>query len=308
MTYAVLFPGQGSQAVGMTPGIRLHRTDLLGQSANDVLGWDLEGLIAGGPDEALTQTQHAQPALYGTSYALFDELMKHVDVPPAAAAGHSLGEYTALAAAGSLDYFDGLSLVSARGAAMAECAAASSSGMAALIGADADSAEKIASDRRASGGKLYVANLNAPGQIVLAGGTEDLAWLSENARDLGVRRAIVLNVAGAFHSPFMADAADALSAALDSTSFLEPSFAVYANATAIPTDDPGQTLADQLTSSVRFSETLTNLSLSGVDTFVHIGPGDVTAGLVRRTVEGATIKVVSDLEQVRTVAEELSVQ
>ena len=180
--------------------------------------------------------------------------------------------------------------------------------MAALIGADAESAEKIASDRRAAGGQLYVANLNAPGQIVLAGGTEDLEWLSENARDLGVRRAIILNVAGAVHSPFMADAAEALSAALDATSFLEPSFAVYANATAIPTDDPGQTLADQLTSSVRFSETLTNLSDAGIDTFVHVGPGDVTAGLVKRTVDGATIKVVSDLEQVRTVAEELSVQ
>ena len=308
MTYAVLFPGQGSQAVGMTPDVRAARKDLLGQPANDVLGWDLEALLAEGPDEALTETQHAQPALYATSYALFDELMKHVDVAPAAAAGHSLGEYTALAAAGSIGYFDGLSLVSKRGIAMAECAAASSSGMAALIGADADTAEKIASDRRAAGGQLYVANLNAPGQIVLAGGTEDLEWLSENARDLGVRRAIILNVAGAFHSPFMADAAEALSAALGATSFLEPSFAVYANAIAVPTDDPGQTLADQLTSSVRFSETLTNLSDAGIDTFVHVGPGDVTAGLVKRTIDGATIKVVSDLEQVRTVGEELSVQ
>jgi [acyl-carrier-protein] S-malonyltransferase len=308
MKYAVLFPGQGSQAVGMTPDVRRHRPDLLGQAANDVLGWDLEALIADGPDEALTETQHAQPALYGTAYALFDELMKSVDVPPTAATGHSLGEYTALAAAGSLDYFDGLSLVSARGVAMAECAAASSSGMAALVGADAESAEKIARDRRAAGGQLYVANLNAPGQIVLAGGSADLEWLTANARDLGVRRAIVLNVAGAFHSPFMADAADALSAALAATSFAEPSFAVYANATASPTEDPGETLADQLTSSVRFSETLANLSLSGIDTFVHIGPGDVTAGLVKRTVDGATIKVVSDLEQVRTVAEELSVE
>lgn len=308
MRYAVLFPGQGSQAVGMAADVRLHRPDLLGTPANDILGWDLEALIADGPDEMLTETQHAQPALYATAYALFDELMKHVDTPPAAAAGHSLGEYTALAAAGSIGYFEGLALVSARGVAMAECAAASSSGMAALMGADAEVAEKIASDRRAAGGRLYVANLNAPGQIVVAGATEDLAWLTANARDLGVRRAVLLNVAGGFHSPFMAQAAEALGEALGRTSFLKPSFAVYANATARPTDDPGRTLSDQLTSPVRFAETLTNLGLAGVDTFVHVGPGEVTAGLARRTVKGATIKVVSDLEQVRTVAEELSVQ
>lgn len=306
--YAVLFPGQGSQFVGMAPDVRALRPDLLGTAANEVLGWDLEAMISEGPDEALTETQHAQPALYGTSYALFDELMSRVASPPSAAAGHSLGEYTALAAAGSVDYFSGLSLVSARGAAMAECAAASSSGMAALIGADAESAEKIASDRRAAGGELYVANLNAPGQIVVAGGTDDLEWLAANARDLGVRRAIQLNVAGAFHSPFMAQAADALSEALGRTSFAEPAFPVFANATAMPTDDAGGTLADQLTSSVRFDETLTNLRASGIETFVHVGPGDVTAGLVKRTVPDAVIKVVSDLEQVRTVAEELSVQ
>jgi [acyl-carrier-protein] S-malonyltransferase len=308
MKYAVLFPGQGSQAVGMAADVRANRPDLLGQPANDVLGWDLEGMIANGPDEVLTETQHAQPALYATSYALFDEFMRHVDVLPSAAAGHSLGEYTALAAAGSIEYLAGLSLVSARGTAMAECAAASRSGMAALIGADEDTAENIARMRREDGGQLYVANLNAPGQIVLAGGSDDLEWLAANARDLGVRRAIILNVAGAFHSPFMAQAADALSAALDRSTFLETSFDVYANATALPSNDPRITLADQLTSSVRFSETLTNLSDAGVDTFVHVGPGDVTAGLVKRTVKGATIKVVSDLEQVRTVAEELSVQ
>jgi [acyl-carrier-protein] S-malonyltransferase len=180
--------------------------------------------------------------------------------------------------------------------------------MAALIGADADTAEKIAADRRAAGGHLYVANLNAPSQIVLAGGTEDLEWLGANARDLGVRRAIILNVAGAFHSPFMADAAEALSEALGRTEFLAPSFVVYANATALPTADPGATLTDQLTSPVRFAETLTNLRDSGIDTFVHVGPGDVTAGLVKRTLKGASVKVVSDLEQVRSVAEELSLQ
>jgi [acyl-carrier-protein] S-malonyltransferase len=308
MKYAVLFPGQGSQSVGMAADVRAARTDLLGAAANDVLGWDLNDLVEHGPQERLTETQHAQPALYATSFALFDEFARTVTIPPAAAAGHSLGEYTALAASGSLDYFDGLALVAARGAAMAECAATSSSGMAALLGADEATAEAIAATRCADGGKLFVANFNAPGQIVVAGGSGDIEWLVDNARDLGVRRAIPLDVAGGFHSPFMAAAAQALRGALDETSFGAMSFDVYANTTAMPTLDPASTLAEQLTAPVRFSETLTNLSEAGVSTFVHVGPGDVTAGLAKRTVAGADIKVVSDIESARAVARELSVQ
>lgn len=308
MKYAVLFPGQGSQSVGMAADVRASRADILGTAANDVLGWDLDDMIEHGPQERLTETQHAQPALYATSYALFDEFAKAVTVQPAAAAGHSLGEYTALAASGALDYFDGLSLVAARGVAMAECAAASSSGMAALLGADQTTAEAIASVRRSEGGNLFVANLNAPGQIVVAGGTGDIEWLVENARDLGVRRAIPLDVAGGFHSPFMAAAADALRGALDETPFGTMRFDVYANATAMPTLDPASTLAEQLTAPVRFSETLTNLSEAGITTFVHVGPGDVTAGLAKRSVPDAEIKVVSDIESARAVAGELSVQ
>lgn len=307
MKYAVLFPGQGSQTVGMGADVREGRRDLLGEAANDALGWDLDDLIANGPQDRLTETQHAQPALYATSYALYEEFKATVSVPPVAAAGHSLGEYTALAASGSLSYFDGLRLVAARGLAMAKCAATSSSGMAALLGPDEETAEAIAANRRADGGQLYVANLNAPGQIVVAGGADDIKWLVENARDLGVRRAIPLDVAGGFHSPFMASAADDLRTALDETRFKDSLFDVYANSTAGPTSDPAQTLHEQLTAPVRFAESLQNIAAAGVETFVHVGPGDVTAGLVKRTIKTATVKVVSDLEQARTVAMELSV-
>ena len=131
-----------------------------------------------------------------------------------AAAGHSLGEYSALAAAGVLDYWDGLKLVAARGTAMASAAAANPSSMAALLGADAATAERIAAERRADDGQLWVANLNAPGQVVLAGAVDDIAWLVASARNLGVRRAIELNVAGGFHSPLMAGAATDLRDAL----------------------------------------------------------------------------------------------
>ncbi len=308
MNYAVLFPGQGSQAVGMCQDVRAARPDLFGDAANTTLGWNLNELIENGPQEILTETQHAQPALFATSYALYDEFASMVSAPPRAAAGHSLGEYTAFAAAGALSYLDGLALVAKRGEAMAKCAASQSSGMAALLGMDAETAESVAERRRADGGKLYVANLNAPGQVVVAGGSDDIAWLVENARDLGVRRAIALDVAGGFHSPFMADAAHALDEALRSTEFAPAQFDVYANATAQATTDARQTLSDQLTAPVRFHETLLNIADAGIKTFVHVGPGDVTAGLAKRTVPGSDVKIVSTIEEARSVAEELSVQ
>lgn len=308
MKYAVLFPGQGSQAVGMCADVRAQRPDLFGDAVNDLLGWDLNELIEHGPQERLTETQHAQPALYATSYGLYDEFASLVSTPPSAAAGHSLGEYTALAAAGAVSYLDGLALVAKRGEAMAACAASQSSGMAALLGTDRDHAEALSQQRRADGGQLYVANLNAPGQVVVAGGSEDIAWLVEHARDLGVRRAVALDVAGGFHSPFMVEAASALDEALRATEFAPPRFDVYANATAHPTTDVQQTLSDQLTATVRFDETLTGLAENGITTFVHVGPGDVTAGFAKRTVEGAEVKVVATIEQARLVADELSVQ
>lgn len=308
MRYAVLFPGQGSQTVGMCADARSAYPELCGPQASELLGWDLDSLITNGPKERLTETQHAQPALYAVSFALWAEFSAHVSAPPAAGAGHSLGEYTALAAAGALDYLDGLGLVGRRGKAMATAAGLEDSGMAALLGADVVTAQQVVASRAQMGGNLSVANMNAPGQVVVAGGADDLTWLEQNARDLGVRRAIRLKVAGAFHSPFMAPAAESLASALESISFGEGSFDVYANVTSLPTTDPAGTLIAQLTGPVRFAETLENIASSGVDTFVHIGPGDVTAGLVKRTVTDANVKVVSSIDQARTVARDLSVQ
>ncbi|MGI9667914.1 MAG: ACP S-malonyltransferase [Acidimicrobiia bacterium] len=307
MKYAVLFPGQGSQSVGMCPDIRTDRPRVF-EEASEILGWDLAALIENGPEDVLTETQHAQPALFVTSFALWSEFSGVVDGGPVAFAGHSLGEYTALTAAEALSFDSGLALVAERGLAMAEAGSTDGSGMAALLGADEETAERIASERRAAGGKLYVANINAPGQIVVAGGTEDLAWLSENARDLGVRRAVILNVAAGFHSPFMQPARDRLSVALNDATFDDPQAAVFANATAAVTHDPRATLDEQLTAPVRFAASLQNMHEAGVEGFVHIGPGDVTAGLAKRSVPDATVYTVSTLVEARTVAEELSVE
>jgi len=308
MQYAVLFPGQGSQAVGMAEDVLSTRTDLLGDRANEMLGWDLATTIRRGPEELLTQTDRAQPSLYATAYALWESFSAAVAAPPVAAAGHSLGEYTALAAAGALDYWDGLALVAARGAAMADAAAANPSSMAALLGAEAARAEEIAAEQRAAGGSLWVANINAPGQVVVAGGLDDIAWLVGAARELGARRAIQLNVAGGFHSPLMASAADALGVALAEVELQPAAFPVYSNVTAAPAADVAQSLADQLTSPVRFEESVLAMAAAGVDTFVHIGPGDVTAGLAKRIVRNATTFTVSNIEQASLVAAELSVQ
>lgn len=308
MKYAVLFPGQGSQTVGMCAEARRESPELVGPVANEIVGWDINAMIDEGSQEELTRTEHAQPALYAVSYALWSVFADAVALAPVAGAGHSLGEYTALAAAGAIEYYDGLSLVSQRGYAMAMSASESSSGMAALLGADLDKAEAVASLRRSDGGSLYVANINAPGQIVVAGGTEDLAWLAAEARGLGIRRAIVLQVAGGFHSPFMASAARSLGEALDAAAFDAPTFDVYANVTAQPTTDPRATLSDQLTSTVRFAETLEAMADSGIDTFVHIGPGGVTAGLVKRTVKDAGVHVVSTTDEARAIADVLSVE
>ena len=308
MKYAVLFPGQGAQEVGMCADARAAYPELCGARATEILGWDLDSLISSGPEDVLTETQHAQPALYAVSFALWAEFSSIVSVAPSAAAGHSLGEYTALAAAGAMSYLDGLGLVARRGDAMAGAARTENSGMAALLGADIGLAETVVAQRAKKGGALSIANINAPGQIVVAGGMDDLDWLEQNARDLGVRRAIRLKVAGAFHSPFMASAAGALSEALESVAFSPALFDVYGNVSGQPTNDPGATLLAQLTEPVRFSETLENIAATGVETFVHIGPGDVTAGLAKRTVGSADVRVVSSVEQARTVAQELSVQ
>jgi [acyl-carrier-protein] S-malonyltransferase len=308
MRYAVLFPGQGSQSVGMGADVFAARPDLLGPATDDLLGWSLGELVAGGPDAELTRTSKAQPALYGVAYALWEAFADQAPHPPEAAAGHSLGEYTALAAAGTMSFSTGLSLVAARGTAMEGAAEATSSGMAALIGVDPSAAEAIAAGRRDSGGELWVANLNAPGQIVVAGSATDIEWLTEQGRELGVRRVIPLNVAGAFHTPIMAPAAADLEVALSGVTFTAPQFDVYANVTARPVADIRRSLAEQLTAPVRFAESLQAMADAGIEAFVHIGPGDVTAGMAKRSVRGATVHTVSSLEDVAAAATALAVQ
>ncbi len=298
-TYAILFPGQGSQFVGMGADVFAARPDLLGDTANEVLGWSLSTVVSDGPDEELTRTDRAQAALFAISYTLWILLADAMPRPPSATAGQSLGEYTGLAAAGAIGFPEGLGLVAARGQAMAEAAALEPSTMLALMGADIAAAEAMAAQRRDDGGKLWVANINAPGQIVLAGSMEDIDWLLTNADQVGARRAIPLNVAGAFHSPYMLPAAERLAQALDATDFADTKFPVYANVSAKPMTDPRGQLARQLVEPVRFAESLERMAADGIDAFIHVGPGNVTAGLARRSAPGTdtyTVSAIDDIE------------
>jgi [acyl-carrier-protein] S-malonyltransferase len=283
------------------------RPDLLGSAADEVLGWSLASLCADGPESELVRTDRAQPALYGVSFALWEAFAAAAPHAPIAAAGHSLGEYTALAAAGAVSFFDGLRLVAARGRAMKQATDTSAGTMAAVMGADVATVEEVVSAQRAEGAALWVANINAPGQVVVAGSVEAVEQLAATARDLGLRRVIQLRVAGAFHTPLMDPARREFDAALDVVDFDEGSFPVWTNVEAAPVTDTGAALAGQLVGKVRFSESLVAMSEAGVEAFVHIGPGDVTAGMAKRTVNDAAVITVSSLDDIGAAVEELDV-
>jgi [acyl-carrier-protein] S-malonyltransferase len=293
--------------VGMGADLFVHRPDLLGERADAILGWSLQTLCLGGPDEELTRTEHAQPALFALSYALWEELVRVLPHAPAASAGHSLGEYTALVAAGALGFDDALAVVSERGRAMASAADLEPSGMAALLGADLALAESVCAARAAEGGRLVVANINGGGQVVVAGGASDLDWLEAHGRRLGVRKSVRLKVAGAFHSPFMQPAAERVARAVAAVPFTNPIFPVYGNVTAAPVagSELRDLLARQVVSPVRFEDTLRAMSAAGIDTFVHVGPGDVTAGMAKRVVDGARVVTVNELASIGQAVETL---
>jgi [acyl-carrier-protein] S-malonyltransferase len=263
---ALLFPGQGSHFDGMDEPYREHP---LFQRGLDVLGFD--------PFDTLdTGTREQQPAIFLCSVVAWEQRRSALD--PIAAAGHSLGEYAALVAAGALQFEDALRLVDERGRAMADAAAITPGGMVAMLGGDADAVRALAGELG-----LVVANDNAPGQLVLAGRQDALDQAAERARDETGARARALDVAGAFHSPLMEPAAERLAAALARTPVAEPRFPVLCNSTVTPFADVRAELATNLLSPVRFRETILALGDLGAEEFVELGPGEVLTGLVRRT-------------------------
>lgn len=270
--------------------------------ANAVLGYDLAKLCFEGPSEELTLTTHAQPAIFTTSLAVVAVLRERAmlgDVQ--ATAGLSLGEYTAVCFAGCLTFEDALRLVKRRGAAMQRAADATRSGMVSLLGADLATAEQIAEKAR-GGGVLVVANINAPGQIVLSGDLEACARVPEVAKELKVRRATPLQVAGAFHSPLMAPARTELEAALRDVPLRDARIPVVSNVTATGVTKATEIrtlLAQQLTSPVRWEESMHALAALGCTQFVEPAPGAVLSGLAKRILPTAATRsfaTAADLE------------
>jgi len=282
-------------------------------AADRQLGFSLSTLCFSGPEEALTATENAQPGLYVTSYAALQCLKQLCPTEPQAAAGHSVGEYAALAAAGVLSFEEGLGLVRKRGELMRDAAARTPGSMAALLGLDAETARSVCDEARASGaGQVSVANYNGGGQIVISGETAAVAKAGEIAREKGAKRVIPLPVSGGFHSPLMVTAGDALFASLSKASFRKPRIPIVSNVTAkyieMPDDVIGG-LTMQVSRSVRWEESIQLLLSDGFDTFIEIGSGEVLSGLIRRidkTVRTASAHDPASLRSACGVIEEAS--
>jgi [acyl-carrier-protein] S-malonyltransferase len=303
---ALLFAGQGAQIVGMGRDLAEQfptAADLF-QRADDVLGRKLSQIAWNGPIEDLTKTSNCQPALFVDGLVCFSILRELAgNFPIGGAAGLSLGEMTAHAAAGTFDFATGLKLVQQRAEFMDEACAATLGGMAALIGGAENDVRRLAADE-----DVDVANINAPGQIVISGELAKVEAAVAVAREYGIRRATMLNVAGAYHSRLMEGAYEKLGVVLQHVPMQVPSFPVISNVTGEEVRTPMEirrTLQDQVTGTVRWLDCMERLAAVGCDVFIELGPGGVLAGLLRRTLKGVDVISVADIESVRKATERL---
>jgi [acyl-carrier-protein] S-malonyltransferase len=305
---ALLFAGQGAQTVGMGKDLALSYPGVadLYARADEVLEYSISDITFDGPEEILTKTIHCQPALYVHGLACLRALTDEAgELPITAAAGLSLGEFTAHAAAGTFDFDTGLELVAKRSQFMQEACETTSGAMAAMIGADENAVRDLAAQT-----DVDVANLNCPGQVVISGEASKVALAVSLAREAGVRRATMLNVAGAYHSRLMKSAYEKLAAVLEETPIGIPRFPVICNVDAMPVTDPArirETLREQVTGTVRWTETIEHLiEHEKVELFVELGPGKVLAGLVGRIRKDFPVVSVFDLPSLKAAAGELS--
>ena len=278
---ALVFPGQGSQFVGM--GIELYdsRKDIkdLMESANDILGFDIVSTMFKGTDEDLKKTEVTQPSIFIHSVAV----LKIVNGQGAQmVAGHSLGEFSALVANGVLSFEDGLKLVAARANAMQEACDAHPSSMAAILGLADEKVEEICQSINAI---VVPANYNCPGQLVISGETAAVEEACIKLKEAGAKRALMLPVNGAFHSPLMQPAQEKLAAAIEKTKFRNPTIPVYQNITTTAVSDPEeikQNLIKQLTGPVKWTQSVQNMIKDGATTFIEVGPGKTLQGLIKK--------------------------
>ncbi len=282
----LLFPGQGSQAVGMGKELaeRFPAAREVFQAADDALGFGLTKVMWEGPDEELTLTRNAQPALLVHSAAAWAAL-READLDVVCAAGHSLGEFSAYHAAGSLAFADAVRLVRRRGELMYESGTRRPGGMAAVLGLDDAVIEGVCHEASAEGSVVVAANFNSPGQVVVSGDRDAVERASALLVSAGAKKVVGLNVSGAFHSPLMQPAADGLREALEGVEFRDPAFPVVSNVTAAPVshaDEARTLLVEQLTSAVRWTDVVRTMLGLGAERFLEVGTGNVLTGMLKR--------------------------
>ncbi len=285
MKTAYVFPGQGSQFMGMGKDLYESNSEAkqMFDRANEILGFNITELMFAGTDEDLKQTRVTQPAIYLHSVILARTLGSSFQ--PDMTAGHSLGEFSALVAAKALSFEDGLRLVKARAFAMQKACELQPSTMAAILNLEDIIVENICSEITANGEVVVPANYNCPGQLVISGSIAGINDACEKMKVAGAKRALVLSVGGAFHSPFMEPARAELAAAISATEIKSPICPIYQNVFATPVIDPvkiKENLIAQLTAPVRWTQTIQNMITDGAEKFIEVGPGKVLQGLVKK--------------------------
>lgn len=286
---AFVFPGQGAQFVGM--GKDLYDNNPLAkelfEKANDILGFRITDIMFSGTDEELKQTKVTQPAVF--LHSVISALCMGENFTPDMVAGHSLGEFSALVAAGALNFEDGLKLVYARAMAMQKACEAAPSTMAAIVGLDDATIENVCAEINTENNVVVPANYNCPGQLVISGNVEAVKAACEKLKAAGAKRALLLPVGGAFHSPLMQPAKDELQAAIEATTFNTPKCAVYQNVDAQAHTDAEEIKANliaQLTASVRWTQEVQNMIAAGATDFTECGPGKVLQGMIGKIAKG----------------------
>jgi [acyl-carrier-protein] S-malonyltransferase len=304
---AYVFPGQGAQWVGMGRDL-YHNFDsarAVFEQADEALGFPISQLCFEGPEDELRQTINAQPAIVTISFACLEATRSmNAGLPPASfVAGHSLGEYTALAAAGVLDFATTVFLARERGRLMHEAGQITPGGMVAIIGLDGSLLAEVCEQTGAC-----IANINCPGQIVISGAEDNLNQAAELAKARGAYRAIPLQVSGAFHTTLMQPAVDGMAEIIATLSFAEPAIPIIGNTTAQPlttAESVKQELLEQLCNCIQWQRSVEYMAGDGVSTFIELGPGRVLAGLIKRIDKNVKILNIGDAEAVKNIAQEV---